>query len=215
MFAVFREVLGSPGTAFLLARDRHPGADALASALERATDDDEPVLLAGAALAFHHALAGSDRSWCLPPSSRAMVTGGFKGLRASADPVGLARVIEEKLGIPPELQATEYGMTELSTQYYDAKLRRALGFDDSARGLVIPPWARVRIVEPGEAHESPPGETGAILHYDLANRGSALAIQTSDLGARTRADAFELRGREPGAEARGCSLAADLWLGGA
>ncbi|CAN5887828.1 coenzyme F390 synthetase [soil metagenome] len=215
MFAVFREAMGAPGTAFLLAADRDRGAEALAAALDCATDDGEPVLLAGAALAFNHALAGSDRTWRLPSGSRAMVTGGFKGLRARADPAELGRSIEEKLGIPRELQASEYGMTELSTQYYDAGLRRALGCKDPARGLVVPPWARVRIVEPGELYESPPGEVGAIVHYDLANRGSALAIQTSDLGARTGPDAFELRGREPGAEARGCSLAADLWLGGA
>jgi hypothetical protein len=106
-------------------------------------------------------------------------------------------------------------MTELSTQYYDAGLRRALGLDDPTRGFAVPPWARVRIVESGEAHEVPDGEVGAIVHYDLANRGSALAIRTSDLGARTGPDAFELQGRAPGAEARGCSLAADLWLGGA
>ena len=214
MFAVFREALGAPGTAFLLADDRARGRDALAAALDRAMEDAEPVLLAGAALAFHHALAG-ERSWGLAPGSRAMVTGGFKGLRDSADPARLARWIEERLGIPREFQVGEYGMTELSTQYYDAGLRRALGHPDPARGFAVPPWARVRIVEPGEAHETPPGEVGAIVHYDLANRGSALAIRTSDLGARAGQGAFELRGREPGAEARGCSLAADLWLGGA
>jgi hypothetical protein len=144
-----------------------------------------------------------------------MVTGGFKGLCASADPARLAGTIEEKLGIAREFQAAEYGMTELSTQYYDAGLRCALGFEHPARGFAVPSWARVRIVEPGEAREVPHGEVGAIVHYDLANRGSALAVQTSDLGAATGPHSFELRGREPGAEARGCSLAADLWLGGA
>jgi hypothetical protein len=217
MFAVFREALGGPGTAFLLAGERgETGSDALAAALNRAMSDGEPVLLAGAALAFHHALVGAgERAWSLPSGSRAMVTGGFKGLRASADPERLARTIEETLGMPRAFQAGEYGMTELSTQYYDAGLRRALGIEGPTRGFAVPPWARVRIVEPGEPHEVPDGEVGAIVHYDLANRGSALAIQTSDLGARTGPESFELRGREPGAEARGCSLAADLWLGGA
>ena len=118
-------------------------------------------------------------------------------------------------------------MTELSTQYYDARLRAALGAGesvggeredraaDSHAGLVVPPWARVRIVDPADGSELAAGEVGAIVHYDLANRASALALQTSDLGAWIDAGAFELRGREPGAEARGCSLAADLWLGGA
>jgi hypothetical protein len=52
------------------------------------------------------------------------------------------------------------------------------------------------------------------VHVDVANRGSAVAIQTSDLGVRRGPRTFALRGREAGAEARGCSLAVDLWLGG-
>ncbi len=178
-------------------------------------------------------LADRARAWGLPPGSRAMVTGGFKGLRTAADPAGLAATVTERLGIPTGLQAAEYGMTELSTQYYDARLRRALGVRESAgdrhdsagpgadlgavstMGFVVPPWARVRIVDPAEGREVPEGEVGAIVHYDLANRGSAVALQTSDLGARIGRRAFQLQGREPGAEARGCSLAADLWLDGA
>ena len=209
MFAVFREAFGEPGTAFL-------AAEALPAALDRAAADGEPVLIAGAALAFHHALPiGDDRSWTLPAGSRAMVTGGFKGVRVATDPDELGARIAARIGIPRERQVAEYGMTELSIQYYDPSLRRALAGDETveSRGFVVPPWARVRIVEPLDGRELPEGETGAIVHLDLANRGSALVLQTSDLGAKTGAWTFELRGREPGAEARGCSLAADLWLG--
>jgi hypothetical protein len=46
---------------------------------------------------------------------------------------------------------------------------------------------------------------------DLANTGTVLAIQTADLG-RGLGDGFEVMGREPGAEARGCSIAADEML---
>ncbi len=208
MFAVFREAFGAPGTAFL-------GAGALPGALDRAVADAEPVLIAGAALAFHHALPlGEARSWSLPAGSRAMVTGGFKGVRVATDPDELGARIMARTGIPRGLQVAEYGMTELSTQYYDARLRRALLEDHAGPGgFVVPPWARVRIVEPLDGQELPEGEVGAIVHVDLANRGSALALQTSDLGTRTGAWSFDLRGRAPGAEARGCSLAADLWLG--
>lgn len=217
MFAVFREALGGPGTRFLLTGETGAhGSEAMAAALDRAVAEQEPVLLAGAALAFHHALSGiGGEGWSLPPGSRAMITGGFKGVRSRADPQRLAAAIESKLGMARELQAAEYGMTELSTQYYDTRLRHALGTEDRELGFVVPPWARVRIIEPADGREVQDGDVGAIVHYDLANRGSALVLQTSDLGARTGLRSFELRGREPGAEARGCSLAADLWLGGA
>ncbi len=48
--------------------------------------------------------------------------------------------------------------------------------------------------------------------FDLANMGSVQAVQTADLG-RAVGDGFEVLGREPGAEARGCSLAAEAMLG--
>ncbi len=47
---------------------------------------------------------------------------------------------------------------------------------------------------------------------DLANTGSVLAVQTADLG-RELPGGFEVLGRSPGAEARGCSIAADEMLG--
>jgi hypothetical protein len=230
MLAVFREALGAPGTAFLLPADSgrtaEPDAGSIGAALDRAVADREPVLVAGPAIAFHRLVAGSADARVLPPGSRAMVTGGFKGLRTATDPSALAAAIAGRLGIPPELQVAEYGMTELSTQYYGAGLRAVLATgeptaDDDARGaasgedLVVPPWARVRIVDPVDGREVADGAPGAIVHYDLANRGSALVVQTSDLGVRTGRWTFALRGREPGAEARGCSLAADLWLDGA
>lgn len=221
MLAVFREALGGPGTAFLLTADAAKAgerdAEAIGRALDRAVADRAPVLVAGPAIAFHRVLTEGADTRGLPPGSRAMVTGGFKGLRTAADPASLATAIAERIGIPSELQVAEYGMTELSTQYYDARLRTALGGPgaDSDIGLVVPPWARVRIVDPADGREVDEGDVGAIVHYDLANRGSALALQTSDLGVRTGPRTFALRGREPGAEARGCSLAVDLWLDGA
>ena len=142
-----------------------------------------------------------------------MTTGGSKGLRTAVDPAALARAIEERLGVPPGRQVEEYGMTELSSQAYTGALRAGLGEDDAGTGFHAPPWTRTRIVDPLTGVDLPTGELGALVHWDLANRGSALAVQTSDVGARAAGGTFLLRGREPGAEARGCSLAADLWLG--
>ena len=54
------------------------------------------------------------------------------------------------------------------------------------------------------------GETGLLCHFDLANVGSVLAVQTEDLGV-VEHGRVKLHGRVPGAEPRGCALAlADL-----
>ena len=47
---------------------------------------------------------------------------------------------------------------------------------------------------------------------DLANTGSVAAAVTADLG-RSKGDGFVVLGRDPGAEERGCSIAADEMLG--
>lgn len=217
MFAVFREAFGARGSGFFVGGGRAAGAlrlDALIEALDAAVRDGEPVLVAGAALAFHHALAVlAPSSWNLPARSRTMVTGGFKGVMRAVDPESLAGDIECRLGIPASHQVAEYGMTELSTQYYSAPLRAALSLERAdPDGFRPPPWARVRVVDPSNGEDAPSGAEGALVHYDLANRASAMALQTSDLGAWVGDGVFVLRGREPGAEARGCSLAAELWL---
>lgn len=69
----------------------------------------------------------------------------------------------------------------------------------------VPPWVRTRILDPATLEEVPPGEVGLLTHYDLANCGSVIAIETEDLGFRIE-EGFEVLGRAPGAEARGCSL---------
>ncbi|HET9581786.1 MAG TPA: hypothetical protein VFP76_03125 [Gemmatimonadota bacterium] len=210
MFAVYAEAFGEPGSAFALGGGSGVMAPTL---LDAALAGGDPILVAGAALAYLGVLESTERSWELPVGSRSLVTGGFKGRARRSDPEALARAIEERLGIPRTRQVQEYGMTELSSQLYDGGLRRALGFGDEPAGsaFAVPPWMRVRVVEPFSGRDVGPGETGALVHLDLANRASALVVQTSDLGAAVESR-VRLVGREPGAEARGCSLAAELWL---
>lgn len=216
MFAVYREAFGDPGSGFLLAEAGADGraAGVVAEALDRAESDGVAVLVAGAALAFHRALQSTGREWRLPGGSRAMVTGGFKGVRESADPRALAAAIADRFGIAEAMQAGEYGMTELSSQAYTTEVRAAVGEDSGAEGYVSPPWTRVRVVEPLTGADVPRGEVGALVHVDLANRGSAVVVQTSDLGRIEEDGSLSLVGRSPDAEARGCSLAADVWFGG-
>jgi hypothetical protein len=44
-----------------------------------------------------------------------------------------------------------------------------------------------------------------LLHYDLANTDSVMALQTEDLGVEVDGG-FRVLGRAAGAEPRGCSL---------
>ena len=139
-----------------------------------------------------------------------METGGFKGRSRTMPRPALYLALEEQLGVPLERIVNQYGMTELGSQFYDTVLREPA----APRRKLGPPWARVRIVDPETGEDAPADGAGTIVVYDLANTGSVLAIQTADLGRRVQ-DGFEVLGREPGAEARGCSIAADELLSGA
>jgi hypothetical protein len=54
----------------------------------------------------------------------------------------------------------------------------------------------------------PAGDVGLLRHFDLANLGSVIAVQTEDLG-RIDDGALVLLGRASGARPRGCSIALD------
>ncbi len=180
-------------------------------------------------------LAERNLSFRLPSGSRVMETGGYKNRSRSMPKAELHALITERLGVPPENIVCEYGMSELSSQAYDTKLERrsptrrdavgikALACSDGTlrcelqhagsetgvptgwRHFSFPSWTRVQIVSPETGHEVADGEAGLIRIFDLANVFSVMAIQTEDLGLR-RGDGFELIGRAPFAEPRGCSL---------
>jgi len=136
--------------------------------------------------------------------SRAMETGGFKGRSREVSKQQLYELFEKCLGIPPRCVVNEYGMTELSTQFYDQTLVEGRQTDRK----VAPPWSRVLIMDPRTGVEAKEGETGLIRVFDLANLWSAMCIQTEDLGV-ARDGGFEIIGRAAGAEVRGCSLNAE------
>lgn len=79
------------------------------------------------------------------------------------------------------------------------------------RQKVAPPWVRTVVVDPETLEAMPPGELGILRHYDLANLGSVIGVQTEDLG-RAVEGGFLLLGRAAGAPPRGCSIATDLLL---
>ena len=171
--------------------------------LARLRTVQEPLCLLGTALGFLHLIErlGDDRL-LLPSGSTAMETGGYKGSGRAISRADLYAMIENKLGIVSGDIFNEYGMTELSSQFY-ARGPRGLHHG--------PPWARAVVADPVTLQDVAEGETGILLIYDAANVGSVAAIRTQDLAVR-RGDAFELLGRDPSALPRGCSRAADEWL---
>jgi hypothetical protein len=188
-------------------------AEKTVTCLKRAIDLDQPVLTVGTAFSFVHlldCLTEQGLQFQLPPGSRVMETGGYKGRSRTLTRSELHGLITAQLGIPAENIVCEYGMTELSSQAYDRAIfgtAVAPNLTTPKRHFHFPPWTRVQIISPETGREVADGETGLIRVFDLANVYSVLAIQTEDLGVR-RGSGFELLGRAQAAEPRGCSLAA-------
>jgi hypothetical protein len=166
-----------------------------------------PVVLFGTAFSFVHLLDDLKtlgRTLVLPPGSRVMETGGYKGRSREMPKAELHRALAAALGIPEGAIVTEYGMSELSSQAYD----RAPGSGSVGlrrRHFHLPPWARGIVVSPEDGCEVRVGETGMLRVVDLANVGSVLALGTGDLAVRQE-DGFVLLGRPSQSEPRGCSL---------
>ncbi len=208
MFGVAIRELGASDSRFFVDAGELR-VEALQAALE-AANPRRPLLLCGTAFAFVHwldALESAGRKLSLGENVRIMETGGFKGRSRSLPRTELYLALEEHLDVPVERIVNQYGMTELGSQFYDSILLEP----DAERRKIAPPWVRVRIVDPESGEETAGDESGILLITDLANTGSLIAIQTADLGRRI-ADGFEVLGRSPGFEERGCSIAVDELL---
>ncbi len=172
--------------------------------VEALRGEKNPLVLFGTALAFLDFFEWLDRRELrLPAGSLAMETGGYKGTNRSLPKRDLYALFEKHLGLGQDQIWNEYGMTELSSQFYS----RGLG--NPHRGA---PWVCALVIDPESGAECADGATGVLRIFDLANLGSCCALQTRDLAVR-RAGDFELIGRDPAALPRGCSRAADEALG--
>lgn len=176
-------------------------ADALHASFIKAVQQNRPVLVLGTALAFLHLFEKGGLPK-LPAGSFAMETGGYKGSGRSLTKAELYALFEEHLGLPLDSVINEYGMTELSSQFYT----RGIG-----RPHLAPPWLRALVIDPETGEEVAEGGLGILRMFDLANLGSVLALETRDLAIR-RSGGFELLGRDPAALPRGCSRNADEML---
>lgn len=151
-----------------------------------------PLFVAATGFALADWLAGPTER--LPPGSVLMVTGGFKGRAHAVDEPALLR--EARAALSPARIVTEYGMTELSSQLWGTP----------GTAFAPPPWLRAVAVDPEDGAVLRPGVAGQLRFVDLCNLDGTLAIETLDHGVVREDGAVELRGRLPGAPARGCSL---------
>ena len=161
------------------------------------------TIVLGTSLAYALLLeAFGDAKFRMPEGTRVMQTGGFKGKTLEFDAAKLRRDLARAFCIDPSAIISEYGMTELSSQFWER----------SPNVYAEPPWARVVPVDPNTLAPVKDGDVGVARIEDLLNVDSAIAIVTADRVRRV-AGGFELLGREAGAPPRGCSIATEEMLG--
>lgn len=163
-----------------------------------------PIILFGTAFAFvgYFDSTPERQQLRLPKGSIIVETGGFKGRSREISREELYGLFETRLGVRENDCYSEYGMSEMASQFYSN------GLNPVKYG---PPWVRTRIIDPITRTEANPEEKGLLAHYDLANYNSLIAIQTEDMGV-FKDTGFILLGRVENAEIRGCSLTMEeLW----
>jgi hypothetical protein len=207
--------LSSEGSAYFIDPDGIH-LEAFADAISQAQHEGMPVCvlaITSALVAFFDWCEERRCQFVLPGGSRVMDTGGSKGLSRPISRNGVLQSCWKYLKVAGYYCVNEYGMTEMASQFYDNVLYNRFRRSNEPRYKIGPPWVRTLVVDPETLQEVPPGQTGILRHFDLANSGTVMAIQTDDLGY-TVGNGFEITGRVPGSEARGCALILEELLAG-
>ena len=176
--------------------------------LQSAQAAGKPVAVLGASYSWVHlmdALQARGMTFALPPGSRFLDTGGFKGQSRDIPMPMFYEGLSRTFGVPSHQCVNMYGMTELSTQWYDAGNAE---LPSIKRG---PHWIRWRLMDPVSGRDVPNGQEGIVVHCDLANYNAVTTILTEDVGVAA-GDGFRLLGRAQGSQAKGCSIAVDQFL---
>lgn len=176
--------------------------------LREAQRSGEPFALLGASYSFVHLmdeLARDGETFALPAGSRILDTGGYKRQARELTFDEFYAGLSAAFGVPRERCINMYGMTELSSQFYDE------GNAVVPATKTGPHWIRSRIIDPLTGRDMPAGERGILVHCDLASFNATTTILTEDVGV-ARDDGFLLLGRAEGTQARGCSLAVQEFL---
>ena len=139
----------------------------------------------------------------LPLGSRVIETGGFKGRYRELPRDEFYHLLRDGLSVADSHCFSEYGMCELTSQFYS---------QGEAGSFSGPRWIRTRCIDPITGRDAKSGSYGLLRHYDLTNLNSVGVLQTQDRAVIDDDGNFSLRGRAADAELRGCSLTAEeLW----
>ncbi len=202
MMSVVRELFGAPGSRYCIQN----GVLQSEQVMKDLSSAEAPVMLLGTSFSFVHLIDSCEKEglkFRLPKGSRLMDTGGFKGQSREVPQHWIYDKAEELWGIPAAFCVNEYGMSEMTSQFYD----RVAGMP-GPRIYVAPPQVRTRVLSPETLQPVPDGETGLLAHTDLANIDTVASLLTEDLG-RKRDGGFVLLGRATGADRKGCSITLD------
>lgn len=176
--------------------------------LECAQNTRTAFALLGASFSIVHLLDKMEQEnqrFNLPAGSRILDTGGFKGQSREIEQDDFYNQLSTAFGIPRSCCVNMYGMTELSTQFYDD------GNETCPAIKTGPHWIKSRVVDPLTRKDVPKGKPGVLVHCDLAHFNIVSTILTEDAGIEVN-DGFILSGRVDGENAKGCSMAVDEFL---
>ena len=204
MFEVVKNKWGTTDSGYFLQRGQLD-TPRLTFLIGKTVQKGLPVVLLGTTLAYlklFEDLEKSGKTLPLPLDSILLDTGGMKTAQRHVTREEFIGLTKRYLDLEEKQCVNEYGMCELSSQFYGR---------GSSSWLQGPSWVRTRVIHPETGKDAANGETGLLQHVDLANVDSVLAIQTEDLG-RLEDDGFYLLGRAQGADLKGCSLATERFF---
>lgn len=129
------------------------------------------------------------------PDLDVVETGGMKGRAIEISRTQLHQQLREGFGTTHI--HSEYGMAELLSQ----------GYAKNGNLFTPPPWMAVLIRDFHDPFRYVPHkQKGGINIIDLANRYSCSFIETQDMGVSHTEQTFEILGRIPFSDLRGCNL---------
>jgi hypothetical protein len=191
-------LLGPQGVDFALMQQR----------LDTAVAENLPVVLIGASFAFVNICDTCDaqgRRWQLPPGSRTVDAGGFKGRSRVVDVDSLRAGISRVFGIPTQQCINLFGMTELASQLYDGADIPLGPLGERPKSVL--PWVRPQV---RDAHslELRASGSGMLEVVDLCIIDRPYVVLTGDRGIACEAGVASA-GRIERGQSRGCSLTLD------